>query len=364
MKRNFNDECQDPEFSEVVDLDLGTVVASCSGPKRPHDRVAVTDMKSDFMQCLSSPIGFKGYGIPDENLNTTIPFQMKGDPNEYVLRNGSVLIAAITSCTNTSNPSVMLGAGLLAKKAVEAGLSIAPYIKTSLSPGSGVVTYYLQESGVSPYLEKLGFNIVGYGCMTCIGNSGPLDETVSEAIKKGDLVCCGVLSGNRNFEGRIHPETRANYLASPPLVIAYALAGKMDIDFEVEPLGYDAENKPIFLKNIWPSKEEIQKVEKQFVVPKLFEDVYSRITTGNVRWNKLDSPEGTLYPWDAKSTYIKHPPFFENMTKELGAKFQIIQNAQVLLNLGDSVTTDHISPAGSIARNSPAARYSKISSTT
>ena len=340
-----------------MELDLGSVVASCSGPKRPHDRVAVTDMKSDFTKCVSSPIGFKGYGISQEKLSTTIPFHLKGDKNEYVLRHGSVLIAAITSCTNTSNPSVMLGAGLLAKKAVEAGLSIDPYIKTSLSPGSGVVTYYLQESGVTPYLETLGFNTVGYGCMTCIGNSGPLDEAVSEAIKKGDLICCGVLSGNRNFEGRIHSETRANYLASPPLVIAYALAGRMDIDFEVEPLGYDAENKPVFLRDIWPSKEEIHNVEKQFVVPKLFEDVYSRITTANKQWNNLEAPTGTLYPWDLKSTYIKHPPFFTNMTKEMDKKSSVIQNAYVILNLGDSVTTDHISPAGSIARNSPAARY-------
>ena len=337
-------------------MDLTSVVASCSGPKRPHDRVAVQDLKSDFTKGLSCPVGFKGYGLLEDKLATTVPFYVKGDPNEYVLRHGSVLIAAITSCTNTSNPSVMLGAGLLAKNAVEAGLSVAPYIKTSLSPGSGVVTYYLQESGVTPYLETLGFNTVGYGCMTCIGNSGPLDESVSEAIKKGDLVCCGVLSGNRNFEGRIHPETRANYLASPPLVIAYALAGRVNIDFETEPLGFDAENKPIFLKNIWPSKEEIQRVEKQFVVPKMFEDVYSKITTGNQRWNNLEAPKGTLYPWDAKSTYIKNPPFFENMTKELAGKSMAIENAHVLLNLGDSVTTDHISPAGSIARNSPAAR--------
>ena len=357
MKRNFGDSLQDPQFSQIVELDLGSVVASCSGPKRPHDRVAVNDMKLDFVKCLSSPTGFKGFGISADKMNTTIPFFIKGDPNEHVLRHGSVLIAAITSCTNTSNPSVMLGAGLLAKNAVNAGLSIAPYIKTSLSPGSGVVTYYLQESGVTPYLETLGFNTVGYGCMTCIGNSGPLDEAVSEAIKKGDLVCCGVLSGNRNFEGRIHPETRANYLASPPLVIAYALAGRVDIDFESEPLGYDAENKSIFLRDIWPSKEDIQKVEKQFVVPKLFEDVYSRITTGNTRWNKLDAPGGTLYPWDTNSTYIKHPPFFEDMTKKLGTTSTVIKDAHVLLNLGDSVTTDHISPAGSIARNSPAARF-------
>ena len=356
LKRNFSDPNQDPQFSQVVELDLQSVVASCSGPKRPHDRVAVTDMKQDFKTCLTSPVGFKGYGVHGYKLETSIPFHFKDDGTEYILRNGSVLIAAITSCTNTSNPSVMLGAGLLAKNAVEAGLTVAPYIKTSLSPGSGVVKYYLQESGVTPYLEALGFNIVGYGCMTCIGNSGPLDESVSEAIKAGELVCCGVLSGNRNFEGRIHSETRANYLASPPLVIAYALAGRVDIDFEKEALGYNAENKPVFLRDIWPGKDELHAVEKKFVIPRLFQEVYSTITSSNERWNKLEAPEGTLYPWDNTSTYIKNPPFFDTMTKELPSSSALIQNAHVLLNLGDSVTTDHISPAGSIARNSPAAR--------
>ena len=266
------------------------------------------------------------------------------------------MIAAITSCTNTSNPSVMLGAGLLAQKAVEKGLKVAPYIKTSLSPGSGVVTTYLTESGVVPALDALGFTNVGYGCMTCIGNSGPLEEPVSEAVKKGDLVCCGVLSGNRNFEGRIHPDTRANYLASPPLVIAYALAGKVDIDFETEPLGFDADNKPIFLRDIWPSRAEIQAVERKVVIPQMFKEVYEKMTTGNENWNKLQAPEGQLYPWDTNSTYIKSPPFFEGMTKDL-PKFSAIDKASILLNLGDSVTTDHISPAGSIARTSPAARF-------
>ena len=355
MKRTYSDADQDPVFSQVVELDLSTVVASCSGPKRPHDRVAIATMKSDFLNCLTSPIGFKGFGIPSEKLDTTIPFVMNGQ--EYVLKHGSVLIAAITSCTNTSNPSVMLGAGLLAKNAVEAGLCVQPYIKTSLSPGSGVVTYYLQESGVIPYLEALGFDIVGYGCMTCIGNSGPLEDNVSEAIKKGELVCCGVLSGNRNFEGRIHPDTRANYLASPPLVIAYAIAGRVDIDFEKEPLGYSADNRPIFLQDIWPKRDQLQEVEKQFVIPRLFEEVYSKITTGNERWNKLEAPIGNLYPWDEKSTYIKRPPFFVGMTKEIPTQNSSnIKDAHVLLNLGDSVTTDHISPAGSIARNSSAAR--------
>jgi len=355
MKRCYSNG-EDPEFTQVVELDLCSVVASCSGPKRPHDRVPISTMKADFANCLTSPIGFKGFGMTDDNISKSVPFVLDGQ--EYVLKNGSVLIAAITSCTNTSNPSVMLGAGLLAKNAVEAGLTVDPFIKTSLSPGSGVVTYYLRESGVIPYLEKLGFDIVGYGCMTCIGNSGPLDENVSEAIKKGNLVCCGVLSGNRNFEGRIHPDTRANYLASPPLVIAYAIAGRIDIDFETEPLGHNSENKPVFLRDIWPKRDELQAVEKKFVIPRLFQEVYSKITTGNERWNKLEVPLGQNYEWEEASTYIKRPPFFEGMTKDIPDSSSVsIQNATVLLNLGDSVTTDHISPAGSIARSSSAARY-------
>merc|ERR1739838_275506 len=310
--------------------------------------------KSDFHTCLANPVGFKGYGLPGDKMETTMPFTF--DNKEYILKHGSVLIAAITSCTNTSNPSVMLGAGMLAKKAVEAGLTVAPYIKTSLSPGSGVVTYYLQESGVIPFLETLGFGVVGYGCMTCIGNSGPLPEPVVEAVEKGDLVCAGVLSGNRNFEGRIHSHTQANYLASPLFVIAYAIAGRVDIDFDTEPLAVLDDGKKVFLRDIWPSREEIQAVETKFVIPAMFQEVYSEITTGNPNWNKLSAPSSILYPWDTSSTYIKHPPFFAGMSSELPTK-RPIKSAHVLLNLGDSVTTDHISPAGSIPRNSPAARY-------
>jgi len=354
MFRNYSDESQDPVFSEVVTLDLATVVSSVSGPKRPHDRVPVADMPADFQQCLTNKVGFKGFGLPEDKLLSKAPFIYEGQ--EYVLHHGSVVIAAITSCTNTSNPSVMLGAGLLAKKAVEAGLMVAPYIKTSLSPGSGVVTYYLKESGVIPYLTQLGFDIVGYGCMTCIGNSGPLPESVAEAIEKHELVCCGVLSGNRNFEGRIHPNTRANYLASPLLVIAYAIAGRVDIDFQKEPLGSSADGKPVYLHEIWPLRSEIHAIEQKYVIPSLFRDVYAKIDTGSPNWAQLKAPDGKLYPWDPSSTYIKKPPFFENMTKEL-PDIQTIENAKVLLHLGDSVTTDHISPAGSIARNSPAARY-------
>jgi len=354
MLRDFNDDKQNPIFTEEYHLDLGTVVPSLSGPKRPHDRVPASEMKTDFQSCLTAPVGFKGFAIPQDKLATSVPFVF--DNKEYVLRHGSVLIAAITSCTNTSNPSVMLGAGILAKKAVEAGLSVAPYIKTSLSPGSGVVTYYLQESGVIPFLETLGFGVVGYGCMTCIGNSGPLPDPVVNAVDKGDLVCCGVLSGNRNFEGRINPHTRANYLASPLFVIAYAIAGRMDIDFEVEPLAILDDGKQVFLRDIWPSRDEIQTVENKYVIPSMFQEVYSKISEGNPNWNKLSAPDSILYPWAESSTYIKHPPFFQGMTADLPNKTPI-KGASVLLNLGDSVTTDHISPAGSIPRNSPAARY-------
>ncbi|KAL5469428.1 hypothetical protein EMCRGX_G030682 [Ephydatia muelleri] len=354
LYRHFSDADEDPTFSQVVELDLSKVVPSISGPKRPQDRVNVSDMKEDFRMCLENKVGFKGFAIEPSKQKDSVPFEYEG--KKYTLRHGSVVISAITSCTNTSNPSVMMGAGLLAKKAVEKGLTVAPYIKTSLSPGSGVVTYYLKESGVIPALEQLGFNLVGYGCMTCIGNSGPLPEPVSEAVEKGDLVAVGVLSGNRNFEGRVNPHTRANYLASPPLCIAYAIAGTVDIDFEKEPLGMDPSGQPVFLRDIWPSREELQEVERKHVLPAMFKEVYAKITQGNNSWNELQAPMSQLYPWSESSTYIKSPPFFDNMSREPSG-YPSIRNAAVLLNLGDSVTTDHISPAGSISRNSPAARY-------
>ncbi|KAH0628366.1 hypothetical protein JD844_009436 [Phrynosoma platyrhinos] len=354
MFRDFTNTSQDPEFTQIVELNLQTVVPCCSGPKRPQDKVMVSDMKKDFETCLGAKQGFKGFQIASEHHDKKVKFVY--NDMEFELTHGSVVIAAITSCTNTSNPSVMLGAGLLAKKAVEAGLVVKPYIKTSLSPGSGVVTYYLRESGVMSYLAQLGFDVVGYGCMTCIGNSGPLPEPVVEAITQGDLVAVGVLSGNRNFEGRVHPNTRANYLASPPLVIAYAIAGTVRIDFEKEPLGVNAQGKKIFLKDIWPLREEIQAVERQYVIPGMFKEVYQKIETVNKAWNDLEVPSDKLYAWNPKSTYIKSPPFFENLTLELPPPKSIV-DAYVLLNLGDSVTTDHISPAGNIARNSAAARY-------
>ncbi|XP_032675195.1 cytoplasmic aconitate hydratase-like isoform X1 [Odontomachus brunneus] len=354
MLRNYDDPNQDPIFSEVVTLDLNTVVSSVSGPKRPHDRVSVTDMQMDFRNCLVNKVGFKGYGLSEAKINSAGAFEYEG--KDYKLRHGSVVIAAITSCTNTSNPSVMLGAGILAKKAVEAGLTVAPYIKTSLSPGSGVVTYYLQESGVVPYLTKLGFDVVGYGCMTCIGNSGPLPDVIIQAIEKNELVCCGVLSGNRNFEGRIHPNTRANYLASPLLVIAYAIAGTVDIDFEKDSLGCRSDGTPVYLQDIWPTRAEIQTVEQKYVIPAMFKEVYDKIEKGSNSWASLVAPDGKLYPWDTNSTYIKNPPYFDDLQKKL-PPIKSITKARALVNLGDSVTTDHISPAGSIARNSPAARY-------
>ncbi|XP_008433053.1 cytoplasmic aconitate hydratase [Poecilia reticulata] len=354
MFRDYNNIAQDPDFTHVVQLDLSTVVPCCSGPKRPQDRIPVSEMKTDFESCLGAKQGFKGFQVAPERHSTAVSFQFSG--KEYTLGHGSVVIAAITSCTNTSNPSVMLGAGLLAKKAIENGLNVKPYIKTSLSPGSGVVTYYLKKSGVMDFMSQLGFEVVGYGCMTCIGNSGPLPDSVVEAITKGDLVAAGVLSGNRNFEGRVHPNTRANYLASPPLVIAYAIAGTVRIDFEKEPIAVNSEGRQIFLRDIWPTRDEIRAVERTFVIPSMFKEVYDKIEKVNDRWNSLVAPSDKLYTWDDKSTYIKSPPFFDGLTMKLSPP-ESIKDAYVLLNLGDSVTTDHISPAGNIARNSAAARY-------
>ncbi|KAM7313151.1 cytoplasmic aconitate hydratase isoform X1 [Ixodes scapularis] len=292
MLRDYGDSGQDPVYSQLVELDLGSVVPSLSGPKRPQDRVSVDDMHKDFRDCLSAKVGFKGYGLKPEALDASAAFLHEG--REQVLRHGSVVIAAITSCTNTSNPSVMLGAGLLAKKAVERGLSVAPHIKTSLSPGSGVVTYYLREAGVVPYLEQLGFHIVGYGCMTCIGNSGPLPEPVAEAIEKGDLVAVGVLSGNRNFEGRVHPHTRANYLASPLLVVAYAIAGTVDIDLHSQPLGQDSQGNAVFLRDIWPSREEIQVGEGTLV--------------GGPWWGRKSHSGGTVAGGGRQARAAQHVP--------------------------------------------------------
>ena len=352
--RNYSDESTDPIFNDTLELDLSTVVPCLSGPKRPHDYVPLHEMKEDFKSCLSAPVGFKGFGLDNDQLNKSTEIEINGE--KVKLSHGSVVIAAITSCTNTSNPSVMIAAGLLARNAAQKGLKVQPFVKTSLAPGSNVVTQYLEKSQLLPHLKQLGFNIVGYGCTTCIGNSGPLPDVIGQAIDDNDLVCCGVLSGNRNFEGRIHAQVRANYLASPPLVVAYALAGTTIINFENEPLGKDSNGNDVFLHEIWPSSAEIAETIQKNVLRESFTQVYESVTSGTEGWNALNAPDDTLYPWSDESTYIHHPPFFQSMGPDVDAVTSI-QNARCLLNLGDSITTDHISPAGSISIRSPAARY-------
>ncbi|XP_028941765.1 iron-responsive element-binding protein 2 isoform X3 [Antrostomus carolinensis] len=354
--RNDESSSREPEYSQVVQISLSSIIPYVSGPKRSQDRVAVNNMKSDFQACLNEKSGVKGFQIAVEKQNDIVPVQYEG--NEYKLSHGCIVIAAVISCTNNCNPSVMLAAGLLAKKAVEAGLVVKPYIRTSLSPGSGMVTHYLSSSGVLPYLSKLGFEVVGYGCSTCVGNTAPLPEAIRNAIKQGDIIACGVLSGTKNFEGRLCDCVRANYLASPPLVVAYAIAGTVRIDFETEPLGTDFNGKSIYLRDIWPTRRELHTVEEECVISSMFKELKEKMEKGNKRWNLLEAPESTLFPWDLKSTYIRCPSFFDKLVSTLKpVSPQPIENAHVLLYLGDSVTTDHISPAGSIARSSAAAKY-------
>ncbi len=347
------DDTPDPVFSDVVELDLGTVEPSLAGPKLPQDRVPLSRMKETFHQNLLAPVGPRGFGLNEADLGRTAEVS-NGHTSE--IGHGSVVIAAITSCTNTSNPSVMLAAGLLAKKAVEAGLTVPSYVKTSLAPGSRVVEDYLKRSGLLPYLEQLGFYIVGFGCTTCIGNSGPLPEDISRAIRENDLIASSVLSGNRNFEGRIHPDTRSNFLASPPLVVAYALAGRADLDMYNEPLGLGHGGKPVYLKDIWPSNAEIKRVMAEALNAEMFDKEYSNVFTGNEMWNQIPKSGGELYQWDELSTYIQEPPFFAGLSREV-KPISNINGARVLVKVGDSITTDHISPAGSISRTSPAAQY-------
>ena len=341
------DASPDPMFTDTLELDLASVVPSIAGPRRPQDRIALTESKKAFKEALPSLIKSGG-------TDKSVAVQMNGD--KFQLTHGSVVISAITSCTNTSNPSVLIGAGLLAKNASEKGLTRKPWVKTSLAPGSKVVTEYLKDSGLLPYLEKIGFHIVGYGCTTCIGNSGPLPEPVMNAIQEGDLVAAAVLSGNRNFEGRIHANVRANYLASPPLVVAYALAGTMDVDLYNDPLGTDKQGKPVYLKDIWPSPEEVNATMRKSVRSEMFKKEYSRATEGDDHWKSMPVPEGELFKWDTQSTYVREAPYFDGMTKT-PAEPKPINGARVLALLGDSVTTDHISPAGAIEKNGPAARY-------
>src|SRR6201997_2391008 len=336
------DATPDPSFSDTLQLDLASVEPTVAGPKRPQDRVALKNAKSSFTKVVEGA--------------SAKEVAVKNNGDSFPLSSGAVVIAAITSCTNTSNPSLMLGAGLLAKKAVERGLHVKPWVKTSLAPGSKVVTDYLQVSGLMPYLEKLKFHLVGYGCTTCIGNSGPLPEPIGAAIKENNMVAVAVLSGNRNFEGRVHPLVRANYLASPPLVVAYALAGRMDMDLTSEPLGTDKAGKPVYLREIWPSAQEVESTVRAAVSTEQYRKEYSKVFEGDARWKAMPVPAGDLYRWDAKSTYIKMPPYFENMPKTPPALMDI-RGARVLAVLGDSVTTDHISPAGSIAVDSPAGKY-------
>jgi aconitate hydratase len=348
------DATPDPIFTDTLELDLSTVEPSMAGPKRPQDRVLLREMKSSFEKALRAPIKERGFELTEEKVGSTATVKDNGHSAE--IGHGAVVIAAITSCTNTSNPSVMVGAGLLAKKAVERGLSRKPYVKTSLAPGSRVVTEYLNNAGLTSYLEQLGFHTVGYGCTTCIGNSGPLPEQVSNAVQEGDLVAAAVLSGNRNFEGRINPFVKANYLASPPLVVAYALAGTVDIDLNTEPIGYDQQGKPVMLKEIWPSQQEIVDTVQTSLSADLFKQQYGNVYTGNEMWNAIPSTDEPVYQWDDASTYIQEPPFFIDMPLET-PQIQPVKGARVLGLFGDSITTDHISPAGDIAVKSPAGQF-------
>jgi aconitate hydratase len=377
----WHDPDDEPTYSQVVELDLSTVEPSLAGPRRPQDRVPLARAKESFIESLGTfgvdydngtydkevvdsfpasdpPTGDGGHDAEPRPVATVEPSRASVEVSgtDYALEHGSVVIAAITSCTNTSNPSVMIGAGLLAKKAVERGLQRRPWVKSSLAPGSKVVSEYYERAGLTPYLDELGFNLVGYGCTTCIGNSGPLPEEISAAVSEGDLVVCAVLSGNRNFEARIHGEVKANYLASPPLVVAYALAGRMDVDLLEEPLGRGSDGEDVYLRDLWPSPEEIRETIAQAVQSEMYSRTYADVFTGDERWRALDTPEGDLFAWDPDSTYVRLPPYFEGMPSEPGAVADV-KDARCLVMLGDSVTTDHISPAGAIRPDSPAGSY-------
>jgi len=344
----------EPEFTDTLELDLGTVVPSLAGPKRPQDRVALTDMKDTFEKALTAPIKDRGYELSGDALNREAVFGTNGGSQK--MKHGAVVIAAITSCTNTSNPSVLIAAGLVAKKAVEKGLNVKPYVKTSLAPGSLVVTEYLKSAGLLEPLSKLGFNVIAYGCTTCIGNSGPLPGEVAKAVTSGDLVASAVISGNRNFEGRVHPLVKANYLASPPLVVAYALAGTVDIDLINEPLGTDKNNQPVYLKDLWPSQQEVSEAIEANVKAEMFKSKYADVFSGSDMWKEIKVKEGDLFEWSEESTYIHHPPYFQTLTLDTPS-IQEIKDARVLGVFGDSITTDHISPAGNIAADSPAGKF-------
>lgn len=351
----YNSDDPDPEFTELVEINLSELEPSLAGPKRPQDLIMLSDMKKSFNDAITAPAGNQGFGLDQKEFDKEVNITHTNGVTT-TMKTGSLAIAAITSCTNTSNPYVMLGAGLLAKNAVEKGLKVPEYVKTSLAPGSKVVTRYLQDAGLMPYLEKLGFNLVGYGCTTCIGNSGPLEAEVEEAIIKNDLTVASVLSGNRNFEGRIHPLVKANYLASPPLVVAYALAGTVDIDIKDDPLGFDQNGKPVYFDDLWPSLEEIRDEVSKVVTPEIFKKEYENIFNSNQKWNAIETTDDDLYKWNDQSTYIQNPPFFEKLSKDPESVLPL-SNLRVIGKFGDSVTTDHISPAGAIAKDMPAGRY-------
>ncbi|MBJ6364783.1 aconitate hydratase AcnA [Staphylococcus hominis] len=351
----FTSDKEDPQYTDVINLDLSTVEASLSGPKRPQDLIFLSDMKKEFEKSVTAPAGNQGHGLDQSEFDKSAHIQFN-DGSETTMKTGDIAIAAITSCTNTSNPYVMLGAGLVAKKAVEKGLKVPEYVKTSLAPGSKVVTGYLRDSGLQKYLDNLGFNLVGYGCTTCIGNSGPLLPEIEKAIAKEDLLVTSVLSGNRNFEGRIHPLVKANYLASPQLVVAYALAGTVDIDLQNEPLGKAKDGQDVYLNDIWPSIKEVADTVDSVVTPELFKEEYKNVYNNNEMWNEIDVTDSPLYDFDPNSTYIQNPTFFQGLSKKPGT-IEPLKDLRVMGKFGDSVTTDHISPAGAIGKDTPAGKY-------
>jgi aconitate hydratase len=353
-------ESPEAAYTDTLELDLSTVEPSVAGPRRPQDRLVLSEIKPSFHQAVATMTQSSGSPVQQEVVDfaagpSTAKLTLNNE--EHTLHHGSVVIASITSCTNTSNPSVMIAAGLVAQKAAERGFFTRPWVKTSLAPGSKVVTEYLKQAGLIPALNQQRFNIVGYGCTTCIGNSGPLIPEVSQAVEEGDLIVASVLSGNRNFEGRVHAEVRANYLMSPPLVVAYALAGRVDIDLNTEPLGDDSQGNPVYLRDIWPTRHEVQQLVESSVQSDMFKQVYAEVFKGDAHWNSLDVPKGDLFVWDEQSTYVRKAPYFEDMPREAPETVEDIQQARVLLKLADSVTTDHISPAGSIKATSPAGKY-------
>ncbi|CAM3719685.1 aconitate hydratase AcnA [Mesobacillus zeae] len=345
----------DPIYTDVVEIDLSAIEANLSGPKRPQDLIPLSQMQKSFHDALTAPAGNQGFGFGSKELNKEAAIEFNNG-DKTVMKTGSIAIAAITSCTNTSNPYVLVGAGLVAKKAVELGMEVPKFVKTSLAPGSKVVTGYLRDSGLLPFLETLGFNLVGYGCTTCIGNSGPLRPEIEKSVADADLLVTSVLSGNRNFEGRIHPLVKANYLASPPLVVAYALAGTVDIDLQNDPIGKDKDGNDVFFKDIWPSTAEVNEVVHRVVTPELFRREYEHVFSDNERWNEIKTSNEPLYTWDDESTYIANPPFFEGLSPEAG-EVAPLSSLRIVGKFGDSVTTDHISPAGAIGKDTPAGKY-------